>query len=66
MPFHPASNPVHSGSIETRASWVVAIAALAILSIAYGGPLLSAIAMKPIAADLGTPRSAPDLAARTG
>lgn len=63
MPACPTIVSAHPGSIETRASWVVAIAALAILSIAYGGPLLSAIALKPIAADLGTPRSAPALAA---
>ena len=63
MPIRLTTPPAHPGSVETRASWVVAVAALAILSIAYGGPLLSAIAMKPIAADLGTPRSAPALAA---
>ena len=54
---------VVTGSVETGASWLIAIVALAILAIAYGGPLLSAIAMKPIAADLGTARSAPALAA---
>ena len=57
--------PAHgdNASVETGASWTVATVALIILAIAYGGPLLSAIAMKPIAADLGTPRSAPALAA---
>ena len=49
-------------SVETRASWVVAIVALVILAVAYGGPLLAAVALKPIAADLGTPRSVPTLA----
>ena len=51
-----------NGSVETRASWVVAIVALVILAVAYGGPLLAAVALKPIAADLGTPRSVPTLA----
>lgn len=46
-------------SVETRASWVVAVVALLILAIAYGGPLLSAVALKVIAAELGTPRSGP-------
>ena len=58
---HPANGD--NASVETGASWTVATVALIILAIAYGGPLLSAIAMKPIAADLGTPRSAPALAA---
>ena len=43
-------------SVESRASWTVAIVALVILAVAYGGPMLSAVALKPIAADLGTPR----------
>ncbi len=54
--------PDHDGSVESRASWVVAIVALVILAAAYGGPLLAAVALKPIAADLGTPRSVPTLA----
>ena len=49
-------------SVESRASWVVAIVALIILAVAYGGPLLAAVALKPIAADLGAPRSVPTLA----
>ena len=49
-------------SVESRASWTVAIVALVILAVAYGGPMLSAVALKPIAADLGTPRSVPTLA----
>ncbi|MBV9251643.1 MAG: MFS transporter [Acetobacteraceae bacterium] len=50
-------------SVETRASWVVAIVALFILAVAYGAPLLSAVALKPMAAELAVPRSAPALAA---
>lgn len=54
--------PVPAPSVETRASWVVAVIALIILAIAYGAPLMVAVALKPIAADLGTARSAPALA----
>ena len=43
---------------DSRAAWIVASAALAILTISYGAPLLSAVALKPIAAELGTSRSA--------
>jgi MFS family permease len=46
-------------SVETRASWVVATVALIILAIAYGAPLMTAVALKPISDDLGTLRSAP-------
>lgn len=49
-------------SVETRASWVVAIAVLCILGMSYGAPLLTMVALKPIAADLGTARQAPALA----
>lgn len=49
-------------SIESRASWAVASAALAILAVGYGASLIAAVALKPIAADLGVPRSIPALA----
>jgi MFS family permease len=48
--------------VDSGAAWVVASAALAILTIAYGGPLLCAVALKPIAADLHTARSGPSAA----
>ena len=51
-----------SRSIECRRSWVVAVSALAILSLAFGAPLIAAVALKPIAAGLGVPRSIPALA----
>jgi len=44
-------------SIESRASWVAAGVTLAILSVSYGAPLLVAVGLKPIAADLGASRS---------
>ncbi len=46
-----------TSSIETRASWTAAWAALAILSVIYGAPLLAVVGLKPIAADLGVSRS---------
>ncbi|MFI5021193.1 MAG: MFS transporter [Alphaproteobacteria bacterium] len=50
------------GSVETRASWLVASVALVILSFSYGAPLVTAVALKPIAAELGSSRSLPALA----
>jgi len=47
-----------SATLDSRAAWVVAAAALVILSIAYGAPLLAAVALKPIAAEFGTARAA--------
>jgi MFS family permease len=59
------SDPLHAGdrSIETTGSWVVACVALAILTLANGAPLATVVALKPIAAEFGTNRSAPALAA---
>ena len=51
-----------TGSIETRQSWIVASAALLVLTLSYGAPLVSVVALKPIAAEFGTQRSAPALA----
>lgn len=50
-------------SIESRASWRVAWAVLAILSIIHGTPLVLVVALKSISADLSVPRSVPALAA---
>ncbi len=49
-------------SVESRASWVVACAALGMLTFSYGGPLVAVVALKPMAAELGVPRSVPALA----
>ncbi len=49
-------------SIETPASWVVALVALTVLSISYGAPLVTVVALKPIAAEFDTARAAPALA----
>ncbi len=50
-------------SIESPASWRVAWAVLAILSVIHGTPLVLVVALKSIAADLEVPRSVPALAA---
>jgi len=50
-------------SIESRASWVAALLAIAILSISYGAPLVVVVGLKPIAASLGSDRSVVALAA---
>lgn len=47
------------GLLDSRTAWVTASAALAILTLCYGAPLVSVVAMKPIAAELGTLRSGP-------
>jgi MFS family permease len=52
-----------AGGIETRESWVVAWVALAVLTVSNGAPLATVVALKPIAAEFGTARSAPALAA---
>ncbi len=49
-------------SVETRTSWLVACAVLAILATSYGAPLITMVGLKPMAADLGTARQAPALA----
>ena len=49
-------------SVETRTSWVVATVALIVLSVSYGAPLATVVALKPIAAEFGATRSAPALA----
>jgi MFS family permease len=49
-------------SIESKASWIAAFAVLFIFTFSYGAPLLAAVALKQIAADLGSSRSVPALA----
>ena len=49
-------------SVETNASWVAATVVLFILTFSYGAPLLAPVALKSIAADLGSSRSVPALA----
>jgi MFS family permease len=49
-------------SIETAVSWRIAVASMVIISIGWGAPYLIAVALKPMAADLGAGRSIPSLA----
>jgi MFS family permease len=51
-----------AGSVETRTSWVVATVALIVLSVSYGAPLTTVVALKPIAEEFGAARSAAALA----
>jgi MFS family permease len=52
----------HSSSIETRASWVVAAAALWALMMSFGAAWITAVALKDIAGEVGGVRSVPALA----
>src|SRR5215475_11895082 len=54
------SSPV--AALDGRAAWTAAGAALAILTISYGAPLISVVALTTIAAELGTSRAAPSAA----
>jgi MFS family permease len=71
MATPPAAANVLSGrpagkdiaSIETRASWVAALAALGIMSVTLGAPFVAIVGLKPIVAELGTTRSVVSLAA---
>jgi MFS family permease len=49
-------------SVESRASWVVALTALGIYTVSFGAPIITMVALKPIAAELGGARSVPALA----
>lgn len=49
-------------TIETRASWIVALTALGIYSLSFGAPIVTVVALKQIAAELGGARSLPALA----
>jgi MFS family permease len=49
-------------SVENRASWAVALTALAIYSISFGAPTITVVALKSIATELGGARSVPALA----
>jgi MFS family permease len=48
-------------SIETHASWVAAVASLAVMSVAFGAPYVAVVALKDIAGELGGARSVPAL-----
>jgi MFS family permease len=48
-------------SIETRTSWAIAVTVLAVMSFAFGAPFVTVVALKPIAAELGSVRTVPAL-----
>jgi MFS family permease len=48
---------------DGRTAWIVTSAALGILTVSYGAPLISVVALTAIAADLGTSRATPSAAA---
>jgi MFS family permease len=50
-----------AGSVETRRSWIVAFTALGILSVSYGAPMITVVALQPIAAGFGGLRAVPAL-----
>jgi MFS family permease len=54
--------PFPSDSVETKASWVVASVALAILGMSFGAGWITAVALKDIASEMGGSRSVPALA----
>src|SRR5882757_3657819 len=54
--------PSPSDSVETKASWVVASVALAILGMSFGAAWITAVALKDIASEVGGSRSVPALA----
>jgi MFS family permease len=58
--------PPHTGSIETRRSWIVATVALLTLAFSFGAPWVAVVALKAIAADFGGTRSTPALAGSLG
>lgn len=57
-----AENPQADARIDSREAWVTTFAALFICSVALGAPYLVAVALRPIAADLGGYRAVPSLA----
>ena len=54
-----SSEAARTGTIETRRSWLVAWSALGILCVSLGAPLITVVALKPIAAEFGNIRSVP-------
>jgi len=61
MRDHPTLLEAADGA-ETGSLWWVAIASLLIIFIGWGAPYVVAVALKPMAADLGAERSVPSLA----
>jgi MFS family permease len=60
----PDQAPLHRDDVitESPASWRIAVVSMLVISIGWGAPYLIAVALKPMAADLGSARSVPSLA----
>ena len=52
----------HNTDLDSRAAWAVALTALGIYTVSFGAPYITVVALKQIAAELGSPRSVPSLA----
>src|SRR5215469_17120499 len=48
-----------AATIESRRSWIVAGCALGVLSVSFGAPTITMVALKPIAASFGGARTVP-------
>jgi MFS family permease len=55
--------PAPATAVDTRESWVVTVAAVVCLGLAFGGPLVTTVALKAIAQDMGDARTVPALGA---
>src|SRR5207302_496325 len=53
-------------SVETAASWVVAVAALVTMAFSFGAPWVAVVSLKTIAGEFGGARSVPALAGSLG
>lgn len=60
----PDQAPLYRDDVitESPTSWRIAVVSMLIISIGWGAPYLIAVALKPMAADLGSARSVPSLA----
>ena len=59
----PATSTV---SVESRASWTVAVVVLLTMAVSFGAPWVAVVALKTIATDVGGARSIPALAGALG
>lgn len=53
--------PSRAGTVETRRSWLVAGCALGVLSVSFGAPTITIVALKQIADTFGDARTVPSL-----
>lgn len=62
MPEAPGQAQAATASVESRLSWVMAITVLALMTMSFGGPLITVVGLRSIAEDMGGVRSTPGLA----